>query len=50
MCENENLKCKYSHTPNEETKVALDASERGEGIIKFDSMEDFFNSMEEHSA
>lgn len=36
-----------SHSPNEETKAALDASERGEGIIKFDSIEDFFKSMEE---
>lgn len=40
-------RCKRSHVPNEETAAALDASERGEGIIPFDSIEDFFNSMEE---
>lgn len=40
-------KCKYSHIPNEETAAALDASERGEGIIMFDSVEDFLKSMEE---
>lgn len=40
-------RCKHSHIPNDETKAALDASKRGEGIILFDSIEDFFNSMEE---
>ena len=40
-------KCKYSHTPNEKTKATLDASEKGEGIVMFDSIDDFFKSMEE---
>jgi hypothetical protein len=38
--------CKHSHVPNAETAAALDASERGEGIISFDSIDDFFKSME----
>jgi len=40
-------KCKRSHVPNAETAAALDASERGEGIISFDSIDDFFKSMED---
>ncbi len=40
-------KCKHSHIPNEETAASLDASERGEGIIMYDSIDDFFKSMEE---
>jgi hypothetical protein len=39
-------KCNRSHIPNKETADALDASERGEGIILFDSIDDFFKSME----
>ncbi len=39
-------KCNRSHIPNDETAEALDASERGEGIISFDSIDDFFKSME----
>ena len=38
--------CKHSHIPNAETAAALDASERGEGIIMYDSIDDFFKSME----
>lgn len=37
--------CQESHIPNAETAAALDASERGEGIIAFDSIDDFFKSM-----
>lgn len=37
--------CKHSHIPNEETAAVLDAAERGEGLIEFDSMEDFFKSL-----
>lgn len=40
-------KCNRSHVPNAETAAALDASERGEGIISFDSIDDFFKSMEQ---
>ena len=40
-------KCQHSHFPNEETAASLNATERGEGIIMFDSIEDFFKSMEE---
>lgn len=40
-------KCKHPHTPNKETTAALDATERGEGIIMFKSIDDFFKSMEE---
>ena len=39
-------KCHHSHIPNDETAATLDASERGEGIISFDSIDDFFKSME----
>lgn len=39
--------CNHSHIPNAQTAAALDASERGEGIISFDSIDDFFKSMEE---
>lgn len=39
--------CKRSHVPNEETEAVLDATERGEGIIMFDSIDDFFESMRE---
>ena len=39
-------KCTRSHVPNAETAEALDASERGEGLISFDSIDDFFKSME----
>lgn len=37
--------CQHSHIPNAETAATLDASERGEGIIVFDSVDDFFKSM-----
>ena len=40
-------KCKHSHIPNAETAAVLDASERGENIITFNSIDDFFKSMEE---
>lgn len=39
-------KCNVSHVPNDETVAALDASARGQDIINFDSIEDFFKSME----
>lgn len=38
-------RCKKSHVPNEETRRALDATDRGEGLIHFDSVEDFFRSL-----
>lgn len=37
--------CKRSHKPNAATAAALDASEKGEGIISYDSIDDFFKSM-----
>lgn len=39
-------RCKLSHTPNKQTAAILDATERGEGIIMYDSIDDFFKSME----
>lgn len=39
--------CSKSHIPNSETKKALDATERGEGLIYFDSIDDFFKTMNE---
>jgi hypothetical protein len=39
-------RCTRSHVPNAETVEALDASERGEGLMSFDSIDDFFRSME----
>lgn len=38
--------CQHPHTPNQETATALDATEKGEGIIMFDSIDEFFKSME----
>jgi len=38
--------CKQSHVPNKKTASALDATQRGEGITMFHSIEDFFKSME----
>ncbi len=38
-------KCNRAHIPNDETAATLDASERGENIISFDSIDDFFKSM-----
>lgn len=35
------------YVPNKETAEALDATERGEGIVMFDSIDEFFDSMEE---
>jgi hypothetical protein len=37
--------CSHSHTPNAETAAALDATERGEGLIHFDSVEEFIKSL-----
>lgn len=39
--------CQRSHVPNKKTAATLDATERGEGIISFDSIDDFFKSMED---
>lgn len=38
-------RCPRSHTPNAETIKALQDAERGEGLIEFDSIEDFFKSL-----
>ncbi len=39
-------KCPRSHMPNDETVKALQDVEREEGLIEFDSIEDFFKSLE----
>lgn len=39
-------KCLDSHIPNRETKAALKAAEQKEDLIHFDSIENFFKSME----
>jgi hypothetical protein len=39
-------KCSRSHTPNAETAKALQDAKRGEDLIEFDSIEDFFKSLE----
>ncbi|MBS0650876.1 MAG: hypothetical protein JSR93_06935 [Verrucomicrobia bacterium] len=39
--------CKKGHFPNIETFKALKDTEKGNGIIEFDSYEDFFKAMEE---
>jgi len=38
-------RCPRSHTPNAETVKALQDAERGEDLIEFDSIEDFFKSL-----
>lgn len=37
--------CAHSHTPNKETADALDATDRKEGLIHFDSVDDFIKSL-----
>lgn len=37
--------CPHSHIPNETTADILDASEKGEGLIHFDSVDDFLKSL-----
>ena len=37
--------CPHPHIPNEETAAALDATEKGEGLIHFDTVEDFLKSL-----
>jgi hypothetical protein len=37
--------CPRSHTPNAETVKALQDAEKGEGLIEFDSIEDFFKKI-----
>ncbi len=39
-------RCSRSHRPNDETTKAIEDAERGENLIDFDSIEDFFKSME----
>jgi uncharacterized protein (DUF1778 family) len=40
-------KCSQSHTPNAKTIKAMQEAEKGEGLIEFDSIEDFFKSLKE---
>jgi len=40
-------RCKRSHIPNTETVKAMQDAERGENLIEFKSIEDFFKSMKE---
>jgi hypothetical protein len=40
-------KCSQSHMPNAETIKSLQAAEKGEDLIEFDSIENFFKSLEE---
>lgn len=35
----------HHHIPNEETRKALEASERNEGVERFTSLEDFWKAM-----
>jgi hypothetical protein len=37
--------CTLSHTPNDETIAAIEDSEKGNGIEKFESLEEFWKSM-----
>lgn len=37
--------CPQQHIPNDETAAALDSTERGEGLIHFDSVDDFMKSL-----
>lgn len=37
--------CSRSHTPNSETIKALRDAEKGENLIEFNSIEDFFKSL-----
>jgi hypothetical protein len=39
-------KCRRSHRPNAETTKALQDAEKGENLIEFNSIEDFFKSLE----
>jgi hypothetical protein len=39
-------KCPRSHTPNAETIKALEDVEKGENLVEFESVEDFFKSLE----
>lgn len=34
-----------SHVPNDETRDSIEASERGEGIERFDSIDDLFKNL-----
>ena len=38
-------KCPRSHTPNAETIKTLQDAKKGENLIEFDSIEDFFKSL-----
>jgi len=39
-------KCSHRHTPNKETRDALEAAEKKEGLVSFDSIEDFLKSLD----
>ena len=38
--------CSLSHSPNDETIKALQDVEEGKNLVQFDSLEDFFKSLE----
>ena len=40
-------RCPRSHIPNADTIKAMQDAERGENLIEFNSIEDFFKSLEE---
>lgn len=40
-------RCKRSHIPNAETIQAMQDVERGDNLIEFNSIEDFFKSIKE---
>lgn len=44
-CVRERMPCQMSHELNEETKVALEESSRGEGVETFDSLDSFWKSL-----
>ena len=41
-CVRQRIRCAKSHIPNEETALALDASDRGEGYREHASLEEMF--------
>ncbi len=40
------MRCPRSHTPNAVTVKALQDAEKDEGLIEFDSIEDFFKTLD----
>lgn len=45
LVEEKYISCPLEHTPNTETIDSIEASERGEGLHRFDSAEEMFKSL-----